>query len=165
MNRDISRKAAFLGISLALCIALSWLDSLLSAAMPVPGLRLGLANTVICAVLMKYSVKEGFAMSLLRSGFVSLTRGAVSGVMSLCGGMAAFVVTALLISRKSLNVRTVCVLAAAAHIVGQLAAACVIMGTVRVLYYGIFLLPAAVVTGFCTGTILDRLTKTNLFNK
>lgn len=165
MNREISRKAAFLGISLALCIALSWLDSLLSAAMPVPGLRLGLANTVICAVLMKYSVKEGFAMSLLRSGFVSLTRGAVSGVMSLCGGMSAFVVTALLISQKRLNVRTVSVLAAAVHIVGQLAAACVIMGTVRVLYYGIFLLPAAVVTGFCTGTILDRLTKTNLFNK
>lgn len=165
MNRDISRKAAFLGISLALCIALSWLDSLLSAAMPVPGLRLGLANTVICAVLMKYSVKEGFAMSLLRSGFVSLTRGAVSGIMSLCGGMAAFVVTALLISRKRLNVRTVSVLAAAVHIVGQLAAACFIMGTVRVLYYGIFLLPAAVVTGFCTGTILDRLTKTNLFDK
>lgn len=165
MNREISRKASFLGISLALCIALSWLDSLLSAAMPFPGLRLGLANTVICAVLMKYSVKEGFAMSLLRSGFVSLTRGVVSGIMSLCGGMAAFVVTALLISRKNLNVRTVSVLAAAAHIAGQLAAACVIMGTVRVLYYGIFLLPAAVVTGFCTGTILDRLTKTNLFDK
>lgn len=165
MNREISRKAAFLGISLALCIALSWLDSLLSAVMPVPGLRLGMANTVICAVLMKYSVKEGFAMSLLRSGFVGLTRGAVSGVMSLCGGMAAFAVTALLISRKRLNVRTVSLLAAAVHIAGQLAAACVIMGTVRVLYYGIFLLPAAVVTGFCTGTILDRLTKTNLFDK
>ena len=140
MNREISRKAAFLGILLALCIALSWLDSLLSAAMPVPGLRLGLANTVICAVLMKYSVKEGFAMSLLRSGFVSLTRGTVSGIMSLCGGMSAFVVTALLISQKRLNVRTISVLAAAAHIVGQLAAACFIMGTVRVLYYGIFLL-------------------------
>lgn len=165
MNREVSRKTAFLGISLALCIALSWLDSLLSSLMPIPGLRLGLANTVICAVLMKYSVKEGFAMSLLRSGFVGLTRGAVSGVMSLCGGMAAFVVTAMLISRKRLNVRTVSVLAAAAHIVGQLAAACVIMGTVRVLYYGIFLLPAALVTGFCTGTILDRLKKTNLFDK
>ena len=165
MNREISRKAAFLGISLALCIALSWLDSLLSAVMPVPGLRLGLANTVICAVLMKYSVKEGFAMSLLRSGFVGLTRGAVSGIMSLCGGMAAFVVTALLISRKRLTVRTVSVLAAAAHTLGQLAAACVIMGTVRVLYYGIFLLPAALATGFCTGTILDRLTKTKLVKK
>ncbi|MBP0963996.1 MAG: Gx transporter family protein [Oscillospiraceae bacterium] len=165
MNREASQKAAFLGISLALCIALSWLDSLLSSAMPIPGLRLGLANTVICAILMKYSVKEGFAMSLLRSGFVGLTRGAVSGIMSLCGGMAAFVVTALLISRKRLTVRTVSVLAAAAHTVGQLAAACVIMGTVRVLYYGIFLLPAALVTGFCTGTILDRLTKTNLFDK
>lgn len=165
MNREISRKAAFLGISLALCMVLSWLDSLLSSAMPVPGLRLGLANTVICAVLMKYSVKEGFAMSLLRSGFVGLTRGAVSGIMSLCGGMAAFVVTALLISRKRLNVRTVSVLAAAAHTLGQLAAACVIMGTVRVLYYSVFLLPAALVTGFCTGTILDRLTKSNLFNK
>lgn len=165
MNREISRKAAFLGISLALCIALSLLDSLLSSAMPVPGLRLGLANTVICAVLMKYSVKEGFAMSLLRSGFVGLTRGAVSGIMSLCGGMAAFVVTALLISRKRLTVRTVSVLAAAVHTLGQLAAACVIMGTVRVLYYSVFLMPAALVTGFCTGTILDRLTKTNLFNK
>ena len=165
MNREISRKAAFLGISLALCIALSWLDSLVSSVMPVPGLRLGLANAVICAVLMKYSVKEGFAMSLLRSGFILLTRGAVSGIMSLCGGMAAFLVTALLISRKRLTVRTASVLAAAAHTVGQLAAACVIMGTVRVLYYGIFLLPAALVTGFCTGTILDRLEKTNLFDK
>ena len=165
MNSGFAKKTAFLGISLALCMVLSWLDSLLSSAMPVPGLRLGLANTVICAILMKYSVKEGFAMSLLRSGFVGLTRGAVSGIMSLCGGMAAFVVTALLISRKRLNVRTVSVLAAAAHTLGQLAAACVIIGTVRVLYYGIFLLPAAVVTGFCTGTILDRLTKTNLFNK
>lgn len=152
-----AKKAAYLGVFSALCITLSWLDSVISAAFPFAGLRLGLANIVITAVILMMDVKSGVAVSLLRSGFVMLTRGVTAGIMSLCGGAAAFAVTALLIGKTRLSLKTISVSAALAHICGQLAAAAVIIGSGRVMYYAFLMLPLSAVTGYLTGVILGKL--------
>jgi len=130
---------------------------MISAAFPFAGLRLGLANIVITAVILMMGVKSGAAVSLLRSGFVMLTRGVTAGIMSLCGGAAAFAVTAVLIRKTRLSLKTISVSAALAHICGQLAAAAVMIGSGRVMYYALLMLPLSAVTGYLTGVILGKL--------
>ena len=85
-----AKYAAFMGIALALTAVLSFADSCISAAFPIPGIRLGLANIAIIAVMIRYGTVSGLLMTLLRSGFVFLTRGASAAVMSLSGGLLAF---------------------------------------------------------------------------
>ena len=65
-----AKYAAFMGIALALTAVLSFADSCISAAFPIPGIRLGLANIAIIAVMIRYGTVSGLLMTLLRSGFV-----------------------------------------------------------------------------------------------
>ena len=145
-----------MGIALALTAVLSFADSCISAAFPIPGIRLGLANIAIIAVMMRYGTVSGLLMTLLRSGFVFLTRGASAAVMSLSGGLLAFAAAVLMIIMKR-SCKFSCIIAAMCHTLGQLAAACVITGSVYTLAYAAVLMPVSIFTGFLTGTVLQAL--------
>ena len=135
-----AKYAAFMGIALALTAVLSFADSCISAAFPIPGIRLGLAN-----------------IALLRSGFVFLTRGASAAVMSLSGGLLAFAAAAVLMIIMKRSCKFSCIIAAMCHTLGQLAAACVLTGSVYTLAYVVVLMPVSIFTGFLTGTVLQAL--------
>jgi heptaprenyl diphosphate synthase len=85
-----ARKAALMGLLLAVAVALSWCEQALPPLpfLP-PNFRYGLGN--IAVMYCFFSVGKGSAATLnaLKSLFVALTRGPFAGVMSLCGGMAA----------------------------------------------------------------------------
>lgn len=151
--------AAFMGIALALTAALSLLDSLISSAFPVPGIRLGLANIAVIAILIKYGVPSGLFISLLRSGFVFLTRGATAALMSLGGGIAAFAASVILITFMKRSLKFSCVISALCHICGQLAASCILTKSIYTLAYAPLLVPVSFLTGYLTGTILQCINK------
>ncbi len=146
---------SFMGISLALTAALSWFDTLISLSLPIPGIRLGLANVAVTAMLIKYGIPSGLVLSLLRSGFVFLTRGATAAVMSLCGGLAAFAAAVILITVMKRSLRFSCIISALFHITGQLAASCLLTGSVYTLAYAPLLYPVSLAAGYLTGTILQ----------
>ncbi|CDE81662.1 unknown [Ruminococcus sp. CAG:353] len=50
-----------------------------------------------------------------------------------------------------------CIIAAMCHTLGQLAAACVLTGSVYTLAYVVVLMPVSIFTGFLTGTVLQAL--------
>lgn len=152
-----AKYAAFMGIALALTAVLSFADSCISAAFPIPGIRLGLANIAIIAVMMRYGTVSGLLMTLLRSGFVFITRGASAAVMSLSGGLLAFAAAAVLMIIMKRSCKFSCIIAAMCHTLGQLAAACVITGSVYTLAYAAVLMPVSIFTGFLTGTVLQAL--------
>lgn len=149
--------ASFMGISLALTAALSWLDTFISLSLPIPWVRLGLANVAIIAVLIKYGIPSGLVLSLLRSCFVFLTRGATAAIMSLCGGIAAFTAAVILIIVMKRSLKFSCVISALCHITGQLAASCLLTESVYTLAYAPLLYPFSMATGYLTGTILQIL--------
>lgn len=152
-NMSAASYAALMGLLFALAGALNTLENLLSAFLPA-GMRVGLSNIVIMAAILCVNLPSAAALVLLKAMLVLFTRGVTAGVMSLCGSMAAFLVTALLFRRTHCSYILISVMGAIAHSVGQLCAAAVILGTAYTFAYAPVLIFASVGTGIFTGVVL-----------
>ncbi|MDE5741124.1 MAG: Gx transporter family protein [Oscillospiraceae bacterium] len=151
-----ARYAALMGLIFALAGALNTLENLLSVFLPA-GMRVGLSNIVIMAAILCINLPSAAALVLLKAMLVLFTRGVTAGVMSLCGSMAAFLVTALLFRRTRCSYILISVLGAIAHSAGQLCAAAVILGTAYTFAYAPVLIFASVGTGIFTGIVLKAV--------
>lgn len=155
-NMSAARYAALMGLLFALAGALNTLENLLSAFLPA-GMRIGLSNIVIMAAILCINLPSAAVLVLLKAMLVLFTRGVTAGLMSLCGSMAAFLVTALLFRRTRCSYILISVLGAIAHSVGQLCAAAVILGTAYTFAYAPVLIFASVGTGIFTGIVLKAV--------
>ncbi len=116
---------------------------------PIPGVKLGLANivTVVAMVLLGPADAAGILFSRIVLG--SLFSGNMMAVLySVSGGLACFVT--MLPLKKLLTPRQIwvmSVLGAAAHNLGQMAAAVLVTGTPALIVY----LPVLMVSGIAAG--------------
>ncbi len=155
-NVSPARYVAVMGMLFAVSAVLNWVESLFSAFLPA-GLRIGLANIVIMAAILSINLPSAFLLTLLKAAFVLMTRGVTAGMMSLCGGLAAFAVTALLFRKTDASYILISVLGAIAHTIGQLTAAYFITGTEAVFAYGSILGVSSIAAGICTGIVLKAV--------
>ncbi len=153
-----ARYVAITGMMLALAVVLTTLESQFSAFLPA-GVRIGLSNIVIMTALLSINAPTALIITILKSVFVLLTRGVTAGMMSVCGGLAAFLVTWLLFRHTSSSYVMVSVISAVAHIIGQLCMASVLTGSVYTFYYAPLLLIVGIASGVCTGIVLDIILK------
>ncbi|MCH5349394.1 MAG: Gx transporter family protein [Oscillospiraceae bacterium] len=151
-----ARYAAVMGLLFAAAAALNMLESIFSAFLPA-GIRVGLSNIVIMTAILCINLPSAALLVLLKAAMVLMTRGFTAGVMSLCGSLAAFGITALLFRRSGCSYILISVLGAIAHSAGQLCAASLLLGTVYVFAYAPVLIIASVVTGICTGIVLKTV--------
>lgn len=160
-----SRKIAYFGLNVALAFVLSYFESLIPLNIGM-GIKLGLANLAVLTALYTLSAKDAFCISIIRIVLVGVTFGGISAMIySLAGGLLSFAVMAA--SKKLLRLSPVgvSVLGAAAHNIGQLVAAGIIMRNLGALYYLPVLLVSGSVTGAAVGIVggilIKRLGKTN----
>lgn len=140
----------------AAALALSYMERFipLGLIVPLPGVKLGLANIVTMLALYFLGVREGFVILVVRCVLGSIFGGGVSGLaMSLTGGVLAYWTMALSRRIPVFSVYGVSILGAAAHNLGQVLAAAVLMGSVYTFFYLPFLLLTGLVMGLVTGTI------------
>ncbi len=154
--RSAASYVSVTGILLALAVALTTIESMLSAFLPA-GVRIGLANIVVLCAAECINAPTALLITLLKSVFVLLTRGFTAGVMSLCGGLPAFLITVFLLKKTNASYIGVSVSGAVLHIFGQLFAACFFTGSAYTLYYAPLLLVTAAASGFFTGAVSGRL--------
>lgn len=161
-----SRKIAYFGLNVALAFVLSYFESLIPLNFGIPGIKLGLANLAVLTALYTLSAKDAFYISIIRIVLVGVTFGGISAMIySLAGGLLSFAVMAA--SKKMLRLSPVgvSVLGAAAHNIGQLVAAGIIMRNLGALYYLPVLLVSGSVTGAAVGIVggilIKHLGKTN----
>lgn len=147
MRQQKTKKIAMTGLMLALAIALSYLESLIPSV-GIPGVKLGLSNTVTMYCLFFLGPVPAFTVALLKSGFVLLTRGAVSGLLSLAGGLCSVAVM-LLVNKLGASYGMASVTGALTHNLAQLVVARFITGSVFSWYY----LPVLVISGVVMGTV------------
>jgi len=155
-----TKKIALLGLMLAVIVVLSALESLF---LPLPFLpphtRPGLSNVVIMYCV--FNARRGQAVSLnaAKALFVFLTRGAMAGLLSLCGGMLSIAVIILLIKLfdKKISYAAVSVAGACAHNLGQYAVVMVLVAAPAMIYYLPSLIISGILTGLLTGTLLKIL--------
>ena len=141
----------------ALALALSYLESFFPL-LPLPGVKLGLANIVTVYALYALGASNALAILVVRCLLGSLFAGNASALLfSLLGGLAAMLVMIALHALPRLSVYGVSVGGAAAHNCGQVAAAMLTLGSAAPLAYLPFLLLVSVFTGALTGFVAALL--------
>ena len=129
----------------ALALALSYLESFFPPLLPLPGVKLGLANIVTVYALYALGASSALAILVVRCLLGSLFAGNASALLfSLLGGLAAMLVMIALHALPRLSVYGVSVGGAAAHNCGQVAAAMLTLGSAAPLAYLPFLLLVSV---------------------
>lgn len=138
----------------AMALALSYLENLfpLALAIPIPGVKLGLANIVTLFALYALGPGQALLILLARCLLGSLFAGNMNALLfSLLGGLCAMGTMTALSRRRGLSVYGVSVGGAAAHNAGQIAAAVLTLGSGAPLYYLPVLLAVSLLTGGLTG--------------
>lgn len=142
------------GVLSALALALSWMERLLPLGLlvPLPGVKLGIANIVTMFALYFWGAAPAFAILTVRCLLSAFLGGGVTALaFSLTGGLLALGVMWLLKRFRCFSLLGVSMAGAAAHNLGQMAACVLLLGSVAPLSYLSVLLPAALVTGLATG--------------
>ena len=151
-TKQITVCAVLIALALALSYAERWIP--LQLFVPVPGIKLGLANVVTMVALYLFHAKYAFMILLPRCVFGAVFGGGITGLaFSLCGGILALAVMALMKKARWFSVYGISVLGAAAHNIGQILAAMVLMNSVYIGAYLPYLLLVSVVTGLLTGML------------
>lgn len=149
-----TKQLALCALMTALALALSYVERFLPLQLliPLPGVKLGLANIVTLVALYLLKKRHAFAILLLRCFLGAVFGGGISGLaMSLTGGILALSVMALCQKGTLFSIYGVSILGAACHNIGQILAAMVLMNSVYVAGYLPYLLLVALLTGTLTG--------------
>ena len=140
----------------AMALALSYLENVfpLSLAIPIPGVKLGLANIVTVFALYVLGPGQAMLILLARCLLGAVFAGNMNAlIFSLLGGVSAMLAMILLSRSRRLSVYGVSVGGAAAHNCGQVAAAVLTLGNTAPLYYLPVLLGVSLLTGTLTGLV------------
>lgn len=151
-----AKEIALCAMLTALALALSFLERFLPVQLviPLPGIKLGLANIVTLVALSLLKTRYALAITLCRCVFGAIFGGGITGLLfSLCGGLLALGVMAFARKSGKLSVYGVSVLGAAAHNIGQIIAAMALLRSVYIGAYLPWLLLAGIVTGLLTGSV------------
>lgn len=147
--RRLCRDAVLTAVALTIFIVELQLPELV----PIPGVKLGLANIVTVTALFTLGPADALAILLCRIILGSLFSGNMMALLySLSGGLLSFLVMLLL--RKILTEKQLwaaSVFAAAAHNLGQILAAVAVTATPSLMLYLPVLVVSGVVTGLFTG--------------
>ncbi len=156
-----TRRLVLAAVLTAAALALSYIESFIPVPFPVPGAKLGLANLIILFALYEVGVKEALAIDLARVFISGFLFGTMSSILfSLSGALVSFIGMALLVKYSSFTPLLVSVAGGILHNAGQLAAACFVLATPKlIISYGPFLFLLGTLTGMFTGLICRMLIK------
>ena len=152
MNR--TKRLALCAVLISLALALSYTERFLPLQMliPLPGVKLGLANIVTLIALYLLGPEAAFAILVPRCILGAVFGGGITGLLlSLTGGLLAMSTMALCRRIPTLSVYGVSILGAAAHNIGQILMAMLLLGTAELGYYLIVLAVTGTVSGVFVG--------------
>lgn len=149
-----AKQISLCAVMIALALALSYTERFipLQLIVPLPGIKLGLANIVTLVALYLFKTKYAYMILIPRCVLGAMFGGGMTGLLfSLCGGTLALATMALAKRAPLFSVYGVSILGAAAHNVGQILMSMVLMHSVYIGAYLPYLLLVAVFTGMITG--------------
>ena len=149
-----TKRLTLCAVLVALAMALSYTERFIPLQMvvPLPGVKLCLANIVTLMALYLMGPKAAFAILIPRCVFGAVFGGGITGLaFSLTGGLLAMAVMCIARKIPMFSIYGVSILGAAAHNVGQILAAMVLMNSYFIGAYLPYLLVVALFTGFATG--------------
>lgn len=142
------------GMLCACAVVLSIFESFLpDLPLPIPGMKPGLANIATMTAIEGMGFSSALYVTIAKSVFVLITRGATAFMMSFSGGVVSMLVMYLLL--KCRKPRFGCIgtgiAGAFCHNMAQLAMASLLTNTL-IFYYAPFAAAVSLITGSVTGT-------------
>ena len=142
------------GMLISLAFIFSYLEAVIPIPIPVPGVKLGLANLVTIVGLYTVGIKGTAAVSLVRIVLVGFTFGnASSMIYSLAGGTLSLILMILAKKPGWFSQIGVSIIGGIGHNIGQISIAAVVVQTSGVFYYLPFLMAAGIVAGAVIGLL------------
>ena len=152
-TRFDTKRTALCGVLLSLMLILGWVEHLLPINAGIPGIKLGLSNSVLIFAVYMLDVPTTYVLMLLK---VLLSAAFMDG---LAGGLLS-VTGMLLLSRiPAMHKVTVSMMGGVLHNVGQVAVYMCVMPNVKLLYYMAVLMLVGLACGALTGVVAERTLK------
>ncbi len=148
-----AKKTAQTALFSAIALVIYVLESYIPPIVPIPGVKIGLANAVTLISMYIIGAKQGLFVTVIRIILGNLFVGSIASLLySMAGGISCFFV--MLLFKKLLNLNqiwAVSVFGAIAHSTAQIVVAIIILNTPSLLYYWFVLLVSSVISGAFTG--------------
>lgn len=124
-----------------------------------PGVKLGLSNIMTMFAAFTLGFPAAAAIVAVKAAFSLFTRGAMAGLLSLCGGLLSATVLCLLVrldQKNRMGFFGLSVMGALGHNAGQLTVVALLTSPAA-LWYGPVLTVSALAAGTVTGLLLKAL--------
>jgi len=149
------------GVLSACALCLGLLESMVSPPVGIPGFRIGVANI---AILMAFPIIGRTGAAIVTVGkilLLAVVTGSGFGpglLLAVSGGFAAYLAMSLIWTMNDrFSIVGCSVAGSAAHVLGQLAALSLLIGSPTVVMLAPYLLGASLVSGFLTALIARSL--------
>ena len=155
-----ARTIARLGILTSVALVLGWLERLVPIAPGIPGIKLGLGNTVLLYAIYMMKNRHAVLLMLLKVFLTGiLFAGFVGMLYSFAGGVVSLTVMILAKRIPRIGIIPVSMLGAVGHSVGQITVACILLLARAALFYFPVLFAASVITGALSGLVAKYVLK------
>ncbi|MBB5174310.1 Gx transporter family protein [Texcoconibacillus texcoconensis] len=154
------KRNAIIVILVTNAILISLLEFFVFIPLPIPGIKLGLANIITLLAIVFLNFRYVINVVVIRCLVVAvLTRGVLTLAFSLTGGVLSAIVMAILYKRfrRFFSIKGISIAGALVHNTTQITVAAFVLGQIVIFYYLPILLISAVVTGYITGSIGERV--------
>lgn len=151
-NHIYVQSVALCGLLTAVMMVLGYVESRIPVLVGVPGIKLGLANSVLVYAVYLLSPRVTVGLMLVKVVLSALLFASpLAMAFSLTGGVLSTAGMLLAKRMKGFGMVGVSVIGALLHNAGQVLVAVWLVGNVNLLYYLAILALTAVVTGMVTG--------------
>ncbi len=145
---------AFSAMFAALALIFSYIEALVPIPIPVPGVKLGVANLVIIIALYRMGFRRALSINCVRIALAGLLFSGVFGMIySFAGGVLSLIVMQLLKRTGLFSMVGVSMAGGAIHNLGQLIAACLVVSTPSLMSYFSLLLFTGLIGGILIGIL------------
>ena len=171
-NRENLEKMMLVILIGALAIVLGIIESMIPIKLPIPGMKLGLANIMIVIGLYYLDVKDMFFVIMLKTFLTTLLLGTFSMfAYGFVGALLSYIcmVSAFKVLKEKISLIGISMIGGVMHNIGQIIVAMILIKTKAIAYYMMFLLPIGLLTGVVIGLVaklvMSRLNEFQLFRK
>ena len=145
-----TKTIALLGVFAAFAVMLSFLERLLPAPVPLPGIKLGLANIIIIVSLYRFGAREALTVQVLRILMFAVLFGGIGSAMySFAGGLLSLGVMVLFKKLGVFSVAGVGIVGGVFHNIGQIIIASLVVQSASLMMF----IPALIISGQVAGLV------------
>lgn len=163
-----AKNVSYIGVFTSIALILSYFERIIPSIIPIPGVKLGIANIIILICLYLLSNKDAFIVMLLKVILVSLLFTGITGFIYGAFGSLFSYISMLIFKKTNLfSIIGISIIGAVMFNVGQILASMIFIRNIYIFYYLPILIFFGLISGFLTGIIshyiINRLKMANLF--